>query len=40
MVDPEDYIQLEQPKERVSNADPKTIECLSKLKWRPFPVEW
>lgn len=41
MIEPEDYIlptkQQEQPKPK---ADPKTMEYLNSLPWRPIGVEW
>lgn len=41
MIEPEDYIlptkQQEQPKPK---ADPKTIEYLNSLPWRPIGGEW
>ena len=40
MIEPEDKLptrQQEQPKPKV---DPKTLEYLESLPWRPIGVEW
>ena len=40
MIEPEDKLPTKQQEQPKPMADPKTLEYLESLPWRPIGVEW
>ena len=40
MIEPEDKLPTKQQEQLKPETDPKTLEYLESLPWRPIGVEW